>query len=181
MCNEGQRVSPYSPRQSLVLFMEDSTNYCCQNNVTTFIQVLRFVVNMFYCGTVAFTIFKHTNIKGIRQRLTSIASLHNGYCEATISVVKGHHVTQQLEKRVKRLSLRAHMCLLRGDYWHSRGEIENVMLESWLRLICQGLLSQCTRASANGTRANALRIWFPVCTRPRALGQETPPEPVLIP
>ena len=30
MCNEGQRVSPYSPRQSLALFMEDSTNNCCQ-------------------------------------------------------------------------------------------------------------------------------------------------------
>ena len=30
VCNEGQRVSPYSPRQSLALFMEDSTNYFCQ-------------------------------------------------------------------------------------------------------------------------------------------------------
>ena len=30
VCNKGQRVSPYSPRQSLALFMEDSTNYCCQ-------------------------------------------------------------------------------------------------------------------------------------------------------
>ena len=30
VCNEGQRMSPYSPRQSLALFMEDSTNYCCQ-------------------------------------------------------------------------------------------------------------------------------------------------------
>ena len=30
VCNEGQRVSPYSPRQSLALFMENSTNYCCQ-------------------------------------------------------------------------------------------------------------------------------------------------------
>ena len=30
VCNKGQRVSPYFPRQSLALFMEDSTNYCCQ-------------------------------------------------------------------------------------------------------------------------------------------------------
>ena len=40
-----------------------------KSNVTTFIQVLRFVVNMFYCGRVAFTIFKHANMKGVRQRL----------------------------------------------------------------------------------------------------------------
>ena len=30
VCNEGLPMSPYSPRQSLALFMEDSTNYCCQ-------------------------------------------------------------------------------------------------------------------------------------------------------
>ena len=35
-----------------------------KNNVTTFIQVLRFVANMFYCGGIAFTIFKHADIKG---------------------------------------------------------------------------------------------------------------------
>ena len=67
-----------------------------KSNVTTFIQVLRFVVDMFYCGRVAFTVFKHADIKGTRQRITSTTSLDDGYCEATISVVKhvkGHHVT----------------------------------------------------------------------------------------
>ena len=54
-----------------------------KSNVTTFIQVPRFVVNMFCCGRVAFTVFKHTDIKGVRQRLTSAASLDDGYCEAT--------------------------------------------------------------------------------------------------
>ena len=44
-------------------------------------------------GRVVFTVFKHTDIKGVRQRLTSTASLDDGYCEATIPVVKGHHVT----------------------------------------------------------------------------------------
>ena len=48
---------------------------------------------MFYCGRVAFTVFKHADIKGLRERLTSTASLNDGYCEATILVVKGHHVT----------------------------------------------------------------------------------------
>ena len=50
-----------------------------KSNVTTFIQVLRLVVDMFYCGRVAFTVFKHSDIKGVRQRLTSTASLDNGY------------------------------------------------------------------------------------------------------
>ena len=63
MCNKGQRVSPYSPRQSLALFMEDSTNYCCENNVITFIQVRRFILNMFYCGNIAFTIFNTRILK----------------------------------------------------------------------------------------------------------------------
>ena len=64
-----------------------------KTNVTTSIKVLRFVVNLFYCGRVAFTVFKHADIKGVRQRLTSTATLDDGYCEATIPVVKGHHVT----------------------------------------------------------------------------------------
>ena len=64
-----------------------------KSNVTTFIQVLRFVVNMFYYGRVAFTVFKHADIKGVRQRLTNTASLDDGYSEATIPVVKRHHVT----------------------------------------------------------------------------------------
>ena len=48
---------------------------------------------MFYCGRVAFAVFNHADIKGVRQRLTSTESLNDGYCEATIPVVKGHHVT----------------------------------------------------------------------------------------
>ena len=71
---------------------------------------------MFYSGKVVFIVLKHADIIGVRQRLTSTASLDDGYCEATIPVVKGHHVTQQWEERVKRLSLRAQMRLLRGDY-----------------------------------------------------------------
>ena len=107
VCNEGQRVAPYSSRQSLALFMEDSTNYCCQNNVTTFIQVPRFVVNMFYCSRVAFIVFNHADIKGVRQRLTSTASLDDEYCEATTPVVNtlrprqnGRHFTDDTFKRI---------------------------------------------------------------------------------
>ena len=48
---------------------------------------------MFYFGVVAFAVFKPADIKGVRQRLTSIASIDDGCYEATIPVVKGHHVT----------------------------------------------------------------------------------------
>ena len=66
-----------------------------KNNVTTFIQILRFVVNMFYCGKAVLIVLKYTDIIGVRQRLTSTASLDDGYCEATIPLVKGapHDVT----------------------------------------------------------------------------------------
>ena len=47
-----------------------------KSNVTTFTQVLRFVVNMFFhCGRVAFTVVIHAHIKGVRQGLASTASL----------------------------------------------------------------------------------------------------------
>ena len=59
-----------------------------KSNVTIFIQVLRFLVNMLYCGRFAFTVFKHAEIKSVRQRLTSTASLDHGYCEATRSPSK---------------------------------------------------------------------------------------------
>ena len=55
-----------------------------KSNFTIFIQVLRFIVNRFYCCSVAFTVFKPADIKGVRQRLMSTTSLDDGHCEATI-------------------------------------------------------------------------------------------------
>ena len=53
VCNESQRVSSYSPRQSLAWFMEDSTNYCSQKQRHNFHSGSQIRVNMFYCGRVA--------------------------------------------------------------------------------------------------------------------------------
>ena len=77
VCNEGQRVSPYFPRQSLTLFMEDSTNYCYQKKRHNFhsSSEIRCKYVLLSCRSVAFTVFRHTDIKGGRQRLTSTASL----------------------------------------------------------------------------------------------------------
>ena len=55
---------------------------------------------------------------------------------------------------------------LSGEYGHPWGEIKNVMLWLWLRPICRGLLSQCTRASANGY---AVGIWLPVSHAPSCI------------
>ena len=58
-----------------------------KSNITIFIHIPRFLVNMFYCGRVAFTVFVHANIKGLKLRLMSTVSLYAGYCEATIPVI----------------------------------------------------------------------------------------------
>ena len=41
---------------------------------------------MFYCDRNRFNEFKHADIKDMK-------SVDDGFCEATIPVVKGHHVT----------------------------------------------------------------------------------------
>ena len=64
-----------------------------KDNIKTFNYVCRLIVNMFYCGGILFHDFKHADIKSVRQRVTSAKSLADGYCEATIPVLKGHHVT----------------------------------------------------------------------------------------
>ena len=77
VCNEGQRVSSYYRRQWPVIhwhcLWKIPPIIAVKSSVTTFIQFLRFVVNMSYCGRVAFTVFKHADNKGVRQRLTSTA------------------------------------------------------------------------------------------------------------
>ena len=71
VCNEGQRVSPYSPRQSLALFMEDSTNYCCQKQCQNFHSSSQIRCK---CFIVVELLLLHLNtliLKGVKQRLTS--------------------------------------------------------------------------------------------------------------
>ena len=59
VCNEGQRLSPCSSRQSLALFMEDSTNYCCQKQ-------RHMLHSSSQIRKVAFTIFKHADIPVVK-------------------------------------------------------------------------------------------------------------------
>ena len=60
-----------------------------KSNVTTFIQILRFVVNMFYHGRVDFTVFKHAETKGVRQRFTSTAPLTTGIVRRQVPSLRG--------------------------------------------------------------------------------------------
>ena len=73
ICNEGERMSPYSQCQTLAPFMGNSS----EGNITSFNYVCRFIVNRFYFG-----IIFYEDIKDV----TSAASLDNGHCEATIPV-----------------------------------------------------------------------------------------------
>ena len=66
---------------------------------------------------------------------------------------------------------------LSGEYGHTWGEIKNVMLWLWLRPICRGLLSQCTRACANSTSnpsGYAVGIWLPVSHAPSCIVTTNP-------
>ena len=98
MCNEGQPCHHTLHANHWHCLWKIPPIIAVKSNVTTFIQILRFIVNMFYCVKVSFTVFKHNVIKGVRQRLTSTASLDDGNCEVTIPIVKGHHVTLQWEE-----------------------------------------------------------------------------------
>ena len=73
---------------------------------------------------------------------------------------------------------------LSGKYGHPWGEIKNVMLKLWLRPICRGLLSQCTRACANSTSnppGYAVGIWLPVSHAPSCIMTTNPPRAGLNP
>ena len=63
--------------------MEVSTNHCCQKQRHNFQSSSQIRVNVFYCSKVDLIVFKHADIKGVRQHLMSTASLtDDGYCEA---------------------------------------------------------------------------------------------------
>ena len=56
LCNKGERVSPYYPRQFLAPFMGDSASYCCQNqsNNCQFSSQIR--CKYVYCGRIVYRI-----------------------------------------------------------------------------------------------------------------------------
>ena len=157
--------------------MEDSTNNCC--------QVLRFVVNMFCCGRFAFTVFKHADIKGVRQRLTITASLGDGYCEVTLSVVIGalRDVTiGGARETALASSIPAPFTwrLLTFTGWNWKCHVEIVIktdLSGFVVQMHSGLCGQYVKSL--GLTPSGFDFLFH--TRPRAFGQQTPPEPVLIP
>ena len=66
---------------------------------------------------------------------------------------------------------------LSEEYGHPWGEIKNVMFWLWLKPICRGLLSQCTRACANSTSnpsGYAVGIWLPVSHAPSCIVTTNP-------
>ena len=45
-----------------------------------------------------FKAFKHADIKGVRQQITSAVSLDNGHCEMTIPIVQALHEEYRLSQ-----------------------------------------------------------------------------------
>ena len=60
-----------------------------KSNITTFNYVCRFCVNMFYCGRNRFNEFKHADMKGVRYRVTSAASLDDGIVRLQFPSLRG--------------------------------------------------------------------------------------------
>ena len=181
VCNEGQRVSPYSPRQSLALFMEDSTNYCCQNQRHNF----------------------HSGSQ-IRCKYVIVKGLLLPYFNTPISRVWGSASRAQ---RPWTTSIeRWHFQSLRGTTWRNSGRsawngsrFEHICTFTCRLLIFTGWNWNChviivIKSDLSGfvvptnsglcDRYVGLTLSgfdFLFRTRPHGLGQQTSPEPVLIP
>ena len=159
--------------------MEDSTNCCCQKQCHNFL--LSSQIHCKYYGRVAFTIFKQHDIKGVRQPLTRTASLEDRYCEVTIPIVKGHHNGQSAwnGSHLEHISaFYMEITNIHGVKWkmscfnHIKIDLSGFVVTMHLGLCKQYFKSFSLSASG---------FDFLFCTHPRALWQQSTPEPVLIP
>ena len=177
MCNESQPVSLYSLRQSLYCLWKIPPITAVKSNVTTFIHVLRFDVHIFYFGRVDFTVFKHGDIKDARQRLTSTASHGDGYCGAPRDVTReGTRETTLASSTYVPFT----WSLLTFTGWNWKCHVINVIktdLSGFVVPMHSGLWEQYVKSP--GLTPSGFDFLFR--TRPRALGQQNPPEPILTP
>ena len=159
--------------------MEDSTNYCCQNNVRTFIQVLRFVVNMLF--VVVFTVFKHTYIAAPHEHSVPWRRLLWGDDSRRYGAPR--YVTMG-GARETALASSTHApftwILLTFTGWNWKCHVVIVIktdLSGFVVPVHSGLCKQY----AKSLRLTSSGFNFLFRTHPLALGQQTPPEPVFIP
>ena len=91
--NEDARVSPWSPCQYLVLlwWIPPGVHLCPKQHCSYLLS------SQICSGRILLTGFKPADNKGVKQRVTSTAFLDDGYRDATIPFVNGHHVTWQWE------------------------------------------------------------------------------------
>ena len=90
-------------------------------NIWIFNNVCSFIVNMFDCCRIVL-LHSNTLINYLWWRAASSATRDDEYCEVTIPVVKGHHVTWQWQNRGVWLSIQAPYSLLRAEFkWPCTG------------------------------------------------------------
>ena len=106
MCNEGDRVSPYSPWQSLAPFMRDSTNHCCQKQCHNYRLSYPILCKYVYRGII---VLPHSNTPILKVWGSASRARRSLTTDivATIPFLNGHRMMYQWEKHAKRLSLRA--------------------------------------------------------------------------
>ena len=149
LCNEGQRVAPYSLCQSLGLFMEYSTNYCCQKQLHSFHSSSQ--IRCKYVFVVVGLLWPYLNM----------------------SILKAWGSGSRAQRPLTTDIVRRQFPSLRDTTWRNNGG--SAWNGSRFEHIC-AFYVEITNITVSASGFD-----FLFRTRPRALGQQTPPEPVLIP
>ena len=123
-CNEGERVSPFSIRQSLALFMGGTTNYCCQKQHRNcrFKYRIRceYLLCLFYCvSPLLNTLISELSgsASQAQRRLTT------GIARRQFLSLRGPTWRNNGRSAWKGSRFEYHCRILRGEYWYSRGDI----------------------------------------------------------
>ena len=153
-----------------------------KSNITTFNYVYRFIVHRFYFGRILLKDLNTPILKVQGSALWAQHPLTAGSVRRQFPSLRNTTWRNNGSSTRNGFRFEYHIRILRGESWHSLGEIENIMLSSWLRPTCRCLLSQYSlmRTVREIPQPNGLGIWLPIRTRHRALSQQTPPEAVLI-
>ena len=181
MCNESQRVSPYSPRQPLALFREDSINYCSQKQRHNFHS--SFQIRCKYVIVVGLPLpYLHTPISKARDSASRAQyPLTMGIVRRQFPSLRGTTWRNNGRNACKRLSKHIYATftwrLLIFTGWNRKCHVKIVMktdLPGFAVPVHSGLCEQYVKS----LRLTPTGFAFLFRTRPRTLGKQTPAESI---
>ena len=182
MCNESRRVSPYSPRQPLALFREDSINYCCQKQRHNFHSSFQIRCKYVYCGRVVLP-YLHTPISKARGSASRAQRpLTMGIARRQFPSLRGttwHNNGRNAwnGSRSEHIYATFTWRLLIFTGWNRKCHVKIVIktdLPGFVVPVHSGLCEQYVKSLG----LTPSRFAFLFRTRPCTLGQQTPAEPV---